>query len=154
MTVTTVEIAAGAVSRELRIRVREQLEEKYLRLCAVDRPALLLARLEADDDGSDVVAVERALAIADYQIAAIHDYLGAVHGLRPHTIVCLDCCVLLDRGDGPHWFLVAALPEADLPVIAVDSALGRAVIGARQGQVVHYPTPTGPRTARVIALEP
>ncbi len=152
MTVTTVEIAPGAVSRQLRIQVREHFEDEYLRLRAVDRPALLLASLEADDDGTDVVAVERALAISDYQIAAIHDYLGTVHDPRPHDLVCLDCCVLLDRGDGPDWSLVAALPETDLPVIAVDSALGRALIGARPGQVVEYPTPVGPRTARVLAL--
>ena len=154
MTATTLDYAPGAVTWELRIQVWDRVEQEYLRLRAVDRPALL-KRFDADDDGTDIGKVGRAIAITDYQIAAIGDYLRTVHEPHPDSSVCPDCCVLLDRGEGPRWHLLAALSDGDdPPVIASDSALGRAVIGARAGQVVHYPTPTGQRMARVIALEP
>jgi hypothetical protein len=93
------------------------------------------------------------LVITDYRLAAIKDFLRAEHEPHPDDAICPDCCVLVDRGDGPQWFVLAALNEGDL-VIASDSALGRAVIGARPGQIVQYPHPTGLREAHVLAIEP
>lgn len=152
MTATLVEAAAGAVSRELRIRVRERLEQEYLWLRTVDRPALLEI-LAAGDGDLDHVTLEQTLEILDHRIAAVHDYLGTVHDPHADHTVRLDCCVLLDRGEGPEWLLLAALPEGDTSVLACDSALGRAVLGARPGQIVDYPSPAGSRTARVLALQ-
>lgn len=152
MTATCVETTRRApVSEVLREQVRGRLEQEYLRLGAVDRPALLES-FNADGAGIEDTTVERALAITDYRLAAISDFLRVAHEPHPDDAVCPDCCVLVDRGDGPQWFVLAALNEGDL-VIASDSALGRAVIGARAGQVVQYPDPTGLRTARVVALE-
>lgn len=153
MTATFVETTrSGAVTEVLRDQVRNRLEQEYLRLRTVDRPALLES-FDADEAGIADTTVGRALAITDYRLAAISDFLRAAHEPHPDDAVCPDCCVLVDRGDGPQWFVLAALSEGDLPVIASDSALGRAVIGARAGQVVQYPDPTGLRTARVVALE-
>ena len=153
MTATFVETTRSApVSQVLRDQVRSRLEQEYLRLRSVDRPALLES-FAADETGPADPTVGRALAITDYRLAAISDFLRAAHDPHPEDAVCPDCCVLVDRGDGPQWFVLAALSEGDLPVIPSDSALGRAVIGARPGQVVHYPDPTGLRTARVLALE-
>lgn len=145
MTATFVETARRTpVSEVVRVHVRSRLEQEYRRLRTVDRPALL--------ESADTTA-GRALAITDYRLAAISDFLRAEHAPHPEDAVCPDCCVLVDRGDGPQWFVLAALSDGDLPVIPSDSALGRAVIGARPGQVVHYPDPTGPRSARVLAME-
>lgn len=153
MTATSVETARRApVSKVVRDQVRNRLEQEYLRLRTVDRPALLESLAADETDLADTTA-GRALAITDYRLAAIGDFLRAAHDPHPEDAVCRDCCVLVDRGDGPQWFVLAALNAGDLPVIPSDSALGRAVIGARPGQVVHYPDPTGPQAARVLAME-
>ncbi len=153
MTATIVEIAPGAVSsRELRAHVRDRLEEEYLLLRAVERPALL-EKFDAAG-ASDSAGAARAVALTDYRLAAIEHVLEAQHHPHPDTAVCTQCCVLLDQGAGPQWFLLAALSEGDLPVIASDSALGRALVGARPGETVLHPCPSGVRAVRVIALEP
>lgn len=153
MTAPTVDFAPAARSQELRSRVRDRLEERYLRLRDLDRPALM-EQFDAHDVGTDDAKVGRAIALMGYQIAAIAHHLQVVHDPHPDDSVCPDCCVLVDAGAGPEWLLLAALSEGDLPVIANDSALGRALIGARPGQDVDYPTPCGPRTVRVLAMEP
>lgn len=149
MTATTVRFAPGAVSQGLRLQVRDRLERRYLRLLDFERPALL----QRFDDGEKAATVGRAIAITDYEIAAIQHHLGTEHDAHPDGGVCSNCCVLLDQGDGPQWLLLAALPEEGLPVIASDSALGRALIGAHAGQTVQFPTPSGARTADLIAVE-
>jgi hypothetical protein len=153
MTVTTTDASAKPAARLLRAHVRDCLEREYLRLRSVDRPALR-ELMQEDDAGTDAVVVGRELTLVEERITAIHDYLGAVH--HPHLVeaVCLDCCVLLDTGDGPQWFLLAALPIEDERVIAADSSLGRALVGARPGQSVRYRNNAGPRIARVLELEP
>lgn len=153
MPATFVETARRApTSQSARDQVRSRLEAEYVRLRTVDRPALL-ERFDAAEAGVTDASVGRALAITDYRLAAIKDFLGAAHEPHPEDSVCPDCCVLVDRGAGPQWFVLAALSEGDLPVIPSDSALGRAVIGARPGQIVQYPDPAGVRKARVLALE-
>ncbi len=153
MAVMSVETTRDVVSRELRTRVLGRLEQECLRLRAGARPALLRA-IAAKGEGIDLVKVQRELAIVDYKIAAINDQLATTHDPHPGSALCANCCVLLDQGEGGRWFVLAALPVEGEEVIASDSALGRAMIGAREGESVHYPTPCGPRTARVIALEP
>jgi transcription elongation GreA/GreB family factor len=152
MSTTTAEMDPTAVGSALRMRVRDRLEREYLRLRSVDRPALLRA-LGAGAHGVDGAPAGRDLAIVDYRIAAIHDYLGTVHAPHPDNRVGLGSCVLLDRGDGPHWFLLTTLPVDGERVIVSDSALGRALIGARPGQVVQYPHPAGVQTAEVLEME-
>lgn len=153
MTATTVELLPGTTSRESRYTVRARLEAEYARLRDHERPSLL-AEFDAAGEGADSVAIGRAIAIADYRIAALAHQLDAEHAPHSNGTVCPRCCVLVDRGDGPQWLVLAALPEDGLPVITSDSALGRALIGARRGQTVEYPAPTGPQMARVLALEP
>lgn len=153
MTATFVEPAtatwiAGALRGQLRIR----LEREYLRLRSVERP-VLMGKFDSAQDGAEDTETGRALAITDYRLAAISDFLRVKHEPHPEDAVCPDCCVLVDAGDGPRWVVLGALTDAKLPVVAHDSALGRAVIGARPGDTVCYPDPSGPRTARVIALE-
>ena len=151
MTATAVEFAPSAVTTcELRVQARNRFAEEFLLLRAVERPSLLEAIAEA----KEVDDLGRALAIIDYRLAAIQDFLRTGHDPHPDGAVCPDCCVFLDQGEGPQWFLLAALPEEKLPIIASDSALGRALIGARPGEVVEYPTLFGLQTARVLALEP
>lgn len=151
MTATALESTTCTDSRDLRFRVQGRVKADYLRH-KVERYGLH-GRLAAAESATDA-DVARAVTILDYRIAAIQDHLGTVHKAHPRAGVCPDCCVLLDQGEGPRWYLLAALPEEGLPVIASDSSLGRALMGARKGQVVEYPTPAGPRTARVLELEP
>lgn len=132
MTATLVESPPTAGTSALRARVRERLEEEFLRLCAMDRPALR----------------------DEYRIAALAHELGAAHEPHPDGGVCPRCCVLLDRGAGPQWVVLATAPELDPALVASDSSLGRALLGARPGQVVEYPLPSGVQAARVLALEP
>ena len=144
MTVTSTDTVAGVIGRELRRQVRDRLELERSRLLADERR---LRESEERDPG-----LRRAVAITDYQIAAIDHQLARSHQPHDDDVVCADCCVLIDRGGGPEWLLLAALPETGLPVIASDSALGRALVGAKPDQDVEYPHPTGARTARVLAL--
>lgn len=154
MTATFVETApSAAVARELRVQVRTRLEREYLRLRSVERPGLV-DEFALVEDGAVDAELTRALAITDYRLAAISDFLRHRHQPHPDGPVCADCCVLLDHGDGPRWVVLAALTATDLPVVPSDSALGRALIGARPGETVYYPDPSGLRTARVLAVEP
>jgi hypothetical protein len=139
MTATTVAFVAETAPEQPRLQVRERLEQEYVRLREVERPALL-RRFDAAGAG------------AASAIAAIQLHLDKAHDAHADRGACPDCCVLLDRGEGPQWFLLAALSEHGLPVIASDSALGRALLGARPGETVEYPDPTGTRAVRVLAL--
>ena len=151
MTVATkLEGVAEVVGRELRRQVHRQLRQEHDRLWDIERLALLL-KLDGAEEAT-ATEIRRAIAKLDYRIAALRNCLATEHQPHDDEVVCPGCCVLLDRGTKPHWFLLAALPEQDLPVIASDSALGRALIGARPDRGVEYPHPTGVRTARVLAL--
>jgi hypothetical protein len=154
MPVTNVETAPHPLSQKLRNQVRDRVEQEYQRLYTEDRPGLA-DLLAADPERPDAEQIRRALLIVDYRIAALQDHLETSHRPHPHNGICPRCCVLLDlrEGRGPQWFLLAAIPGDNPRVIASDSALGRALIGARPGQNIHYPTPVGVQTARVIALE-
>ncbi len=151
MTATTVAFVAETAPEQPRLQVRERLEQEYVRLREVERPALL-RRFDAAGAGAASATVGRSIAITDYRIAAIQHHLDKAHDAHADRGACPDCCVLLDRGEGPQWFLLAALSEHGLPVIASDSALGRALLGARPGETVEYPDPTGTRAVRVLAL--
>jgi transcription elongation GreA/GreB family factor len=153
MTVATTGLAAGAVTQAVRRQVRRRLEEELRRLTEVERPALL-AQFDGAADDTDLMGIGRAIALVRYRIAEIQNHLNAEHEPHPRSGICPRCCVLIDRGEGPKWSVLAALPETGLPVISSDSALGRALIGARPGESVEYPDPTGIRIARVLDTEP
>jgi transcription elongation factor GreA len=153
MTVATAGLAAGAVTQAVRRHVRRQLEQELLRLRDVERPALL-QQFDAAEDETESLRIGRAIAIIGYRIVEIQHCLKTVHDPHPWSGICPDCCVLVDRGDGPKWLLMGRVSEGDLPLIASDSALGRALIGARPGESVAYPDPTGIRTVRVLGTEP
>lgn len=146
--------------QELRARVRTQLETEYARLHTVDRPALLqlLAEkgetqgsAEASSGTGDVLRAE--LAVLEERIAAVHDYLGDLHEPPAGGQPGLGSAVEVDLGDGPRWMLLASLAVADDDVVAVDSPLGRALLGAHPGQAFAFTTPEGPRTGRLVAVE-
>ncbi|WP_019875280.1 hypothetical protein [Sporichthya polymorpha] len=150
MTVTTLLTTESIVGDALRREVRSRVEEEHARLREVERPELL-AQFDAAAE-SELPALGRAIAILNYRIAALTHELDTVHEPHPDSAVCPSCCVQIDRGDGAHWFLLAALDERGLPVIAHDSGLGRALIGARPGQDVVYPDPAGARAVHVLAM--
>jgi hypothetical protein len=147
----TMEHTLATVTQELVDEVREQFEEEYLALRDIERPALV-EMLGLDSEAGELARVSRALTILDYQLAAIRDFLGSEDGTTAQRAGS-GSCVYLDQGEGPRWFLLAALPFEHPRVLASDSALGRAVLGVPAGQSVVYPTPNGLQTARVLAVE-
>jgi hypothetical protein len=154
MTLMTVERAPAPSTCDvshLRDQVRDRFAEEYLGLRDIERPALL-EMLDAEDVGTDRAKVSRALTIIDYHLAAIRDFLGPETG-TPGERAGSGSCVCLEQSEGPRWFLLAALPFEDPRVIASDSALGRALIGARPDQTVVYPSPHGLQKVRVLAVE-
>jgi transcription elongation GreA/GreB family factor len=153
VTMTIAAHTSATVAENLRNQVRDRFEEEYLGLRDIERPALV-EMLDTEDAETDLAKVLRAITIIDYQLAAIRDFLGSEPKASSRQSVGVGSCVCLDLGEGPRWFLLAALPFDDPRVIASDSALGRAVLRARPRDAVVYPTPAGLKTARIIAVDP
>lgn len=149
-----VSATSGGV-RELRVRVRERLEDEYLRLRGSERPALLeTLRSIQPADGTDPDVVAGELEVVDDRIEAIHRYLGVLHDIHAESGLCEDCCALVDFGDGPQWVLLAGLAVSEDQVVSVDSPLGKALFGAYAGDTVIFPGPSGLRGVRVLAVAP
>jgi hypothetical protein len=141
-------------AHELRASVRAEVEQEYLRLRTVDRPALLdaLAR-SAGSGSSDARVIEDELALLDRRIAAIRRYLGAVRGPAENGCAAVDYCVQVDLGDGPQWVLLTDLPVLDDRVVVTDSPLGKALLGTPVGEMFVYRTPHGSHTGKLLAVE-
>lgn len=137
MTAAIIERAPGALGLTLRAEVRARAAQAYQLLRDIHRRELS----------------ERANTILDYHLAALRHFLATDHGAPSRTLVGPGCCVLLDRGEGGEWYLLADLPFEDPRVIASDSALGRALLHARPGGSVEYPTPSGICSASLLAVE-
>lgn len=141
-------------AHELRAEVRAEVEQEYLRLRTVDRPALLntLAR-SAGSDSADALVIADELALLDRRIAAIRRYLGAVRGPGESGCAAVDYCVQVDLGEGPQWVLITDLPVLDDRVVVTDSPLGKALLGTAVGEMFVYRTPHGTHTGRLLAVE-
>ena len=141
MTTTRDDIESSALAEmltaapALRARFRDRLEQEYLRLRNMDGA-----------EGADRDLIDR-------RIASIHDYLGFIHEQHAENGICAECCVVIDVGDGPRTVLITAVDVVDDDVVAAGSALGRALLGARPGDRVQLRTATGPRIARVLAVQ-
>lgn len=107
----------------------------------------LLAAEEADDDQENSVAVRRARRS---RIQQIHDLLlHAVVGEDPPDDGVAEPGMVLtvrfDAGGDSETFLlgVRGAEYGDLEVYTVHSPLGAALLGARVGEQLSYPAPTG-----------
>lgn len=140
-------------THDLRVQVRGEVEEEYLRLRTVDRPALLdaLANMPAGDP--DTVVISDELTLLDRRIGEIRTYLGTVRLPADAGRAAVDYGVRVDLGDGPEWMLLTDLPVLDERVVATDSPLGKALLGAEVGASFTFRTPHGTRTGVLLAVE-
>lgn len=151
MTADVTGTVAPTAALELRARVRAALEEEYLRLRAVDRPALLAMCSAGTADGVDPDVIAREFDVVEERIAALdhHFTAGAADPFGPdHGQV-----LLLDLGEGPQLMLVSPIELNDDRVIAADSPLGAALRSVVPGRTVDYPAPGGVREVEVLAGE-
>ena len=72
---------------------------------------------------------------------------------RPENGIGANCSALIDLGDGPRTVLITTAEVVDDNVVLAASPLGRALFGARAGDRVRFRAATGPRMARVLAVE-
>jgi hypothetical protein len=140
----------------LRTEIREYLQHELATLMCVDRPRV---RALLDGAGEPLDAAERAileteLSAVNERILRVRGYLGRLHEPGRSIAARPDSAVLVDLGDGPRLTVLTelAVPGVD-GAVALDSPLGVALRGVAAGATVHYPTPTGSGTARVLAVE-
>lgn len=146
----TAQAVVPAAASALRARVRALLEGEYLRLCSVDRPALLELLAECAEDASDPEVPGRELEVLERRITALHEHLAEVDA---ESAAGRGRALELDLGEGPVLMLVSEIDVADEQVIAADSPVGQALRSAVPGQLVVHPTPPGGGQVRVIAVE-
>jgi nucleotide-binding universal stress UspA family protein len=143
---------AAAAAAALRMRVRDLLEDEYLRLSCLDRRPVSAMSGATPEDGVDPDAVAQELTVLDARIARLHDHLAAF--AADPSGPARGRVLLLDLGDGPRLMLLSPIGLIDEQVIAEDSPLGAALRDAVPGQVVTYPLPHGTGRAQVLAVEP
>jgi transcription elongation GreA/GreB family factor/nitroimidazol reductase NimA-like FMN-containing flavoprotein (pyridoxamine 5'-phosphate oxidase superfamily) len=149
-----VTVHSSSPARVLRARIRTELEEEYLRLRTVHRPALLQSLADAPTRPSPETAVlEDELTLLDRRIGAIHAFLEAAPVAREKGRPAIGRCVRVDLGDGPCWMLLADLPVLDDRVVASDSPLGRVLLATEVGADFAYATPQGPRMGTLLGVE-
>ena len=135
MTITTDQLDAPA--RVLRARFRDRLEKEYRHLHEIDRTGLPEAEHQ----------------LIDRQITLIHDQLGFLPHPHVGSRICCGSCAMIDAGTGPRAVLIVGLDVPDDDLICIDSALGRALVGAEAGERIRFQAADGPRTVHVIAVE-
>jgi transcription elongation GreA/GreB family factor len=136
--------STAPAAHDLRVEVRQALEEEYVRLRTVDRPASRSIIEQGEhDEGFDPVVADEQLALVDRRIEALHAYLGTVRLPQQTDHPVVDYCVHVDLGEGPRWMLLTELAVLDERVITADSALGRAIVAAAVGDTFEYRTQSG-----------
>jgi transcription elongation GreA/GreB family factor len=140
----------------IRDTLRSALERELAELETGERPRLLALLGSADGwdaaDRADRIARERDLAQLDARIAHLRQRLLALDEGRAGGDRLGEVSVAVDFGDGPETYLLGEFSYRGLPVITPASPLGRALVGARSGQVVTYDTPRGAATVVVLAV--
>ena len=145
---------------------RARMTEELRRLVEQERPALArtIAGSAGPGDAADLaLGVETMMEVErlDARIAALQLTLAEARDapaeeeadtetVRPGLSV-----ILRFTGDEqPERFLVGVIEEqlGGLPVITPESPLGRALLGARAGDVVEYRSPAGPQRTEVVAV--
>jgi transcription elongation factor GreA len=139
--------------------LRAAVERELAELEAGERPRLLavIGAVDGRDaaDRADRAVPELYLAEVEARIRRLRDRLAALDrtAVVPGNGPLTGRTVVLDFGDGPERYLLAAFPDGRTPVITPDSPLGRALVGARAGQQVTYPSPRGTATVTLVAVE-
>jgi transcription elongation factor GreA len=98
------------------------------------------------------------LAMLDDRIATVELALtqaGRRTSKAATDVVAIDDVVIVDFGDGPERYLLAAVEQAgaDLDVITPDSPLGRALVGRSVGSTVEYRAARRTLRATVVAVD-
>ncbi|BCM65140.1 MULTISPECIES: GreA/GreB family elongation factor [Streptomyces] len=107
-------------------------------------------------DQADELRRADQLGRLDRRIEDITERLreAAVAGPAPTDVVGVGSTVTVRFSDGATETLqIGEVAEAlDQTLVTADSPLGRALLGRRPGDAVHYDTPDGPATAVVVSI--
>ncbi|GGJ03156.1 GreA/GreB family elongation factor [Streptomyces brasiliensis] len=126
-----------------------------------ERRAVAAAQRDPDEvgdraDEADALQRSDELQRLDHRIAAITTRLkrASVAGPPPADRVGVGSTVTVRFGDGAVQTLQIGetAEELDEMLVTADSPLGRALLGHRPGDTVHYEAPEGPETAIVVSL--
>lgn len=93
--------------------------------------------------------------VASRQLAAVERVLLRARVVEPDGCVLLGSRVTVDPGDGQSFAVELAGPDridASMGRISVDSPLGAALLGRREGETVRFHTPAGHRTVILTAI--
>ncbi|MGN6687993.1 MAG: GreA/GreB family elongation factor [Actinomycetales bacterium] len=151
----------SVLTTQAQSRLAEELEDLRDR----QRPELL--RLAAGVDGRDpadqadraqreidLVKIDRRIQRLEALLADGHTSSSSAGAGAPGTAQ-LGSTVDLDFGDGQPQRVIlgdVALSLSDIPVVTVESPLGRALLGSSAGDTVTYRVPAKERTATVVAV--
>jgi transcription elongation GreA/GreB family factor len=93
--------------------------------------------------------------VASRQLAALERVLSIARVVEPDGCALLGSRVTLDPGDGQRFAVELAGPDRVDPAkgrISVDSPMGAALLGRRNGETVRFHTPAGYRTVTLTAI--
>lgn len=140
-------------------QARRALEQELADLQAERRlVAGTLRDLSVGDQADQADELRRAdqLGRLDRRIEDITERLSQaeVAGPAPTDVVGVGSTVTVRFSDGATETLqIGEVAEAlDQPLVTADSPLGRALLGRRSGDTVHYNTPDGPATADIVSI--
>ncbi|MFF5532952.1 GreA/GreB family elongation factor [Streptomyces cinerochromogenes] len=140
-------------------QARHALEQELADLQAERRlVAGTLRDLSVGDQADQADELRRAdqLGRLDRRIEDITERLSQAEaaGPAPTDVVGVGSTVTVRFSDGATETLqIGEVAEAlDQALVTVDSPLGRALLGRRPGETVHYKTPDGPATAVVVSI--
>ncbi|GGS53675.1 MULTISPECIES: GreA/GreB family elongation factor [Streptomyces] len=140
-------------------QARRALEQELADLQAERRlVAGTLRDLSVGDQADQADELRRAdqLGRLDRRIEDITERLSQAEaaGPAPTDVVGVGSTVTVRFSDGATEALqIGEVAEAlDQALVTADSPLGRALLGRRPGDTVHYNTPDGPATAVVVSI--
>jgi transcription elongation factor GreA len=137
---------------------RSRLQAELAHLETSERPRLL-AGIGATDgrdlaDQADRHAREVELAQLDHRINQLRTRLALLDEppQTPADGPGIGTLLVIDLGNGPETYVLAAWREPGVPVITTESPLGRALRDARPGQTVTFRTPAGESAVTLVAV--
>ena len=155
------EVDPNAISREGLERLRAEVEEMETTGRQEGAERIRIAREWGDlKENSEYHDAKNSLALLERRITVLRERLDNAVVMDPAAgdgdVVSFGSTVeVVDEASGrPAEYKLVGEAEADVGkgLLSADSPVGRALMGARPGDVVKVPTPRGSRELRVARL--